>query len=104
MSAVNDSYLLDTSVSNVLLVGGYNVYPIAVGGIFEGQESTFTNQSSTWFATVTEELDGAFTFSDGGSFTFTKGIQAGTASFDYTVFNYDGLGNDATGSWSVIVQ
>jgi hypothetical protein len=82
------------------------VYPIIPGGIFDTADarSVITNQSATWSVLTSDPLDGTFLFYNGGGWFYTRGTQTGTASFTYTVYNYDGQGNSTSATHSVIVQ
>lgn len=81
-----------------------DVYPIVPGGIFEGTESIITNTDARWRVISEVTLGGSFEYFDGGAWRYTRGPQIGTASFTYTVFNYDGQGNDTTATHSITVN
>jgi len=80
------------------------VYPIDPGGIFENDPYTITNTDADWQVTDESLLDGTLEVFDGGRFQYTRGVQTGTAWFDYTVFDYDGAGNDYTLTVTIDVQ
>ena len=83
------------------------VYPILPGGIFDTAEarSVITNQDATWTVTSSDPLDGTFLFYNGGGWFYTRGsVFTGTASFTYTVYNYDGQGNSTSATHSVVLQ
>lgn len=80
------------------------VYPVTPGGLFEGTEGVITNINATWVVTSENTLDGSFEYFDGGGWRYTRGTQTGTASFNYTVVDYDGLGNNTSATHTVTVS
>lgn len=77
--------------------GTYNVYPIIPGGLFDGLSASITNQSATWEVLTTQELNGTFTFYDGGAWWYDKGSTASGQQpyFTYRILDYDGQGSNS---------
>ena len=100
----NQSEAVQSSTDSIV----FAVYPISTDPLtpFYGQEAVITNTSATWEVTAQSPLDGAFSdFGVGGTYKYTKGSDAGEASFTYTVYDYDGTGADIVGAtWSITVQ
>ncbi len=92
------------AVVSVVVGTLYAVFPIVPGGIFDGPNGDIiTNASATWRVTAFEALDGTFNFYEGGAWDYTAGSQTGTASFDWEVNNYDGLGSTSGARFSFAV-
>ena len=63
-----------------------------------------TNTAATFQVTAENLLGGTLNVYDYGYFDYERGAQTGTASFDYTVYDYDGLGNNTSATWTINVQ
>lgn len=69
---------------------GYAVFPKLSGGIFDNDVG-ITNNSALWYVVSEDPLDGAFSYRDGGGFTYVTGDQSGTATFVYRIVEFDGV-------------
>ena len=87
-------------ISAVIAGQSWNVFPVIPGGFLEGQESIVTNANSTYIITNEINLGGTWEFFDGTAFSYTRGAGTGTASFDWLILDYDGLGNNAGATYS----
>ena len=72
--------------------------------IFYNDISVITNTAATFQVTAENLLGGTLNVYDYGYFDYERGAQTGTASFDYTVYDYDGLGNNTSATWTINVQ
>lgn len=82
------------------------VYPIDPDGIFAGQEALIPNTGATWSVRDLQPLDGSFSdFGVGGTYKYTRGVDTGSATFVFDVFNADGIGGNLLDNvWTVTVQ
>jgi hypothetical protein len=83
--------------------GQFDVHPIFDGGIFSN-DFYMTNLSARYRIVDFDALDGEFGWGDGGTFTYTRGAQTGTAWFIYEVLDYNGLGKNSSATVSIEVQ
>lgn len=79
----------------------YNVFPFAVPSIFDN-DTGIVNAGAQWQVTSETPLDGAFTYQNGGGFTYTS-VSSGSAQFDYQIIDFDGAGNNTQATVTVNV-
>ena len=83
--------------------GQYDIYPIDPAGIF-ANDTGLTNPNGRWRVVESDPLDGSFTWADGGAFTYTRGVQTGTAYFIYELLDYDGTGKTDSATVRITVE